>query len=161
MLIPGTPAWNLFCEADAREMRETERSPELARQVARVAAALADGLAGIVPPDFRVYVSHGIVWIDQRTSRPGASGTGFVTTVVANVNAGASLDEARVSASENVLARIQDRVTEERCVPWPPDPAGGRFAFAAGHAEIVNGDLRVWFASRDGLPVTEVVSLRL
>lgn len=159
MLIPGTPAWDLFCEAQAREQRETALSPDLAPVVARIAAELAEGLSRIVPPDFKVYALRGFIWIGGPKSRFGASGAGFDVTVGANVNAGFTLDESLLIASESVLSRVQDGVTEELCVPWPSDPAGGRFAFAVACAEITGGVLRVWFASSDGVPVTEVVSV--
>ena len=129
----------------------------------RLAVALADRLAAMVPAGLRVTAADGMLRYTAEPGRfPGQAGDYRVgrsgTYIRGNFSAHGTSDEERaVGVTVQALSELQDYVSEATHLPWP-----GTTKQPTPHARIANAHLEFWYGgdetmlAGDPIPCTEI-----
>jgi hypothetical protein len=129
----------------------------------RLAVALADRLAAMVPAGLRVTATDGMLWYTAEPGRfPGQSGDYRVgragTYVRDNFSAHGTSDEERaVGVTIQALSELQDYVSEATHLAWP-----GTIKQPTPHARIASAHLEFWYGgdepvlAGDPIPCSEI-----
>jgi hypothetical protein len=119
----------------------------------RLAVALADRLAAMVPAGLRVTFADGMLWYSA-DYLAGRAGTHFRDNFSVH---GTSDEERAVGVTVQALSELQDYVSEATYLPWP-----GTTKHPTPHARIANGHLEFWYGdgenmlAGDPIPCTEL-----
>lgn len=119
----------------------------------KLARALADRFARIVPEGFRVYEAEGRLWYHADTPVRGYGGSLVGSYITENLDSGGDTVEEQVAwCAEHALSELQDYVDETLAEPWP-----GVRIVPLPHASVTGGKstcgsampmTRCWSASR-------------
>lgn len=136
------------------------------RAAVRLAAALAERLAPVLPPPFRVHAEDGWVALYRGAERDGSSG---VTAMLDHVADPEHPDHkpgdddwplaARAeTVARGVLSSVQDAVAEATAEPWPVLPGGG---MALPEARTDGERLYLWYGPDEAAPALSFPPIEL
>jgi hypothetical protein len=117
----------------------------------RLTALLADRLNAIVPDGIRVEADRGMLRFSAAAERfpgqagdfrPGRAGSHVRTNFEARTG---TVADRLAGTCVQVLDHLQDFVSEATHDPWP-----GRTAQPEPQAQILQGELRLWYGGRHG-----------
>jgi hypothetical protein len=111
-----------------------------------IAERIAQALSPLVPPEYDVMASGGEVALVTRPNGPFL-GYPFTDNVLDNIelNPGEPTGEVIASVTEHLLDSIQQDITMDLKMPWPPVVGKPLGHFAGEMAKVEGSTLHFWF----------------
>ena len=110
-----------------------------------IAERIAQALPSWVPPDYDVMASGGDVALVTRPNGAWIGGFPFTLNVLDNVDENEVTGEVIAFVAENLLDRIQQDITMDLKMPWPPVVGKPLGHFAVEMAKVEGSTLHLWF----------------
>ena len=119
----------------------------------RLASALAERLAQVLPEGFSISSEGQWLWLDTPDGFGSSAWAGAVDENPTEVT-------LYSGAAETVLSSVQDGVTVTLRAPWPLVMVGGKHQMAMPGAKVVDGVLEMWYGNEE-TPVIRLEPIEL